>query len=296
MLVVVLVGVAFITLFERKILGYVHIRKGPNIVGFWGLLQPLADAVKLFIKEQAFLLRSNYMVYYYSPSLNIVLSLSCWLIFPFVFCTFSFSYALIFFMCCTALRVYTLLRAGWSSNSKYSLIGALRCVAQTISYEVSLALVIITFVFLSYRYSVHKFLEYQQLIWFSMLLFPLAISWFIRRLAETNRSPFDFAEGESELVSGFNIEYSSGGFAILFMAEYARILFISTLIVLLVIGSFTNSLRFYLKFGLIMYIFILVRGTLPRFRYDKLMALAWKLILPGVLIGMVVVFNITTVF
>ena len=296
LLVVVLVGVAFVTLFERKILGYVHIRKGPNIVGFWGLLQPLADAVKLFIKEQAFLSRSNYLVYYYSPSLNIVLSLRCWVIFPFIFCTFSFAYALIFFMCCTALRVYTLLGAGWSSNSKYSLIGALRCVAQTISYEVSLTLIIITFVFLSCRYSLHKFLEHQQLIWFFMLLFPLAVRWFIRRLAETNRSPFDFAEGESELVSGFNIEYSSGGFAILFIAEYTRILFISALIVLLSMGRFTRSVFFYIKFGFIMYLFILVRGTLPRFRYDKLISLAWKLILPGVLIRIVVVVNLVARF
>ncbi len=289
-------GVAFITLFERKILGYVHIRKGPNIVGYWGILQPLADAVKLFVKEQAYVLRSNYLIYYYSPSLNIVLSLRCWLIFPYIYFTFSFEYSLIFFICCTALRVYTLLGAGWSSNSKYSLIGSLRCVAQTISYEVRLALILITFVFLTRSYASKNFIEYQIYIWFIILIFPLAVRWFIRRLAETNRSPFDFAEGESELVSGFNIEYSSGGFAILFMAEYARILFMRCLIVLITIGSFTRSIIFFLKFGVIIYLFILVRGTLPRFRYDKLINLAWKLILPGVLISIIFVLNFLGIF
>lgn len=283
LVVVALVGVAFITLFERKILGYVHIRKGPNIVGYWGILQPLADAVKLFIKEQAYLMRSNYFVFYLSPSLNIFLSLSCWLIFPYVFFTFSFSYSLLFFMCCTALRVYRLLGAGWSSNSKYSLIGSLRCVAQTVSYEVSLAMILLVFVFLSCSYNFAFFWKFQVYVWFILLLFPLGVRWFIRSLAETNRSPFDFAEGESELVSGFNVEYSSGGFAILFMAEYARILFIRGLMVGLCMRGRASELMFFLKLGFIMYLFILVRGTLPRFRYDKLMHLAWKAILPGVL-------------
>lgn len=283
LVVVALVGVAFITLFERKILGYVHIRKGPNIVGYWGILQPLADAVKLFIKEQAYLIRSNYFVFYLSPSLNMFLSLSCWLIFPYVFFSFSFSYSLLFFMCCTALRVYRLLGAGWSSNSKYSLIGSLRCVAQTVSYEVRLAIILLVFVFLSCTYNFSFFWKFQIYAWFMLLLFPLAISWFIRRLAETNRSPFDFAEGESELVSGFNVEYSSGGFAILFMAEYARILFMRGLIVGLCIRGRARELLFFLKLGFIIYLFILIRGTLPRFRYDKLIHLAWKAMLPGVL-------------
>jgi NADH-ubiquinone oxidoreductase chain 1 len=176
------------------------------------------------------------------------------------------------------------------------LIGALRCVAQTISYEVRLALILITFVFLTRRYASKNFMIYQNYAWFMILIFPLAVRWFIRRLAETNRSPFDFAEGESELVSGFNIEYSSGGFAILFMAEYARILFMRCLIVLVTIGRFTSRILFFLKFGLIIYLFILVRGTLPRFRYDKLMNLAWKLILPGVLLVIVFVLNLIGIF
>lgn len=292
LVIVVLVGVAFITLFERKILGYVHIRKGPNIVGYWGILQPLADAVKLFIKEQAYLIRSNYFVYYLSPSFNIFLSLSCWLVIPYAFFSLSFEYSLLFFMCCTALSVYRLLGAGWSSNSKYALIGSLRCVAQTVSYEVSLALILFCFVILTLCYELGSYSRFQDYAWFIILLLPLGICWFVSRLAETNRAPFDFAEGESELVSGFNIEYSSGGFAILFIAEYARILFIRGLFVAILMGSSARREFFYLKLGMIIYFFILVRGTLPRFRYDKLMSLAWKLILPGVLLSMIIVSNI----
>lgn len=286
MVVVVLVGVAFITLFERKILGYVHLRKGPRIVGYWGLLQPVADAVKLFIKEQVSLVYSNYFVYYLSPSFNILLSLSCWTVFPFVGFTFRFEYSILFFMCCIALRVYSLLGVGWSSNSKYAIIGALRFVAQTISYEVRLALILMVFVYLRLWYNLKGFRVQQQYAWFFFLLLPVGVGWMVRSLAEVNRTPFDFAEGESELVSGFNVEYSSGGFAILFMAEYGRILFMSGLFAVLLLGRGVGSISFYLKLGFIIYLIILLRGTLPRFRYDKLMFLAWKLLLPGVLLVM----------
>ena len=274
MVIVVLAGVAFITLFERKILGYVHLRKGPNIVGYWGLLQPMADAVKLFIKEQVSLAYSNYFVYYLSPSFNILLSLSCWVVFPFIGFTFSFEYSILFFICCIALSVYSLLGVGWSSNSKYAIIGALRFVAQTISYEVRLALILMIFVYIRSRYSLKDFGAFQQYIWFFFLIIPVGVGWMVRSLAEVNRTPFDFAEGESELVSGFNVEYSSGGFAILFMAEYGRILFIRGLFAVLLLGRGAGGGLFYLKLGLIIYVIILLRGTLPRFRYDKLIFLA----------------------
>lgn len=163
--------------------------------------------------------------------------------------------------------------------------------AQTVSYEVRLALILMGFVFLTLSYDLRRFRKYQRTIWFLILLLPLRIGWFIRRLAETNRAPFDFAEGESELVSGFNVEYSSGGFAILFMAEYGRILFIRGLFAVIIIGGLGSEFRFYFKLGLVMNVFILVRGTVPRFRYDKLIGLAWKIMLPRVLVVLIVVCN-----
>uniref|UniRef100_UPI0030FF13DD NADH dehydrogenase subunit 1 n=1 Tax=Prodasineura croconota TaxID=1407214 RepID=UPI0030FF13DD len=278
--VCVLVGVAFLTLLERKVLGYMQIRKGPNKVGYCGVLQPFSDAVKLFNKEQTFPMSSNYFPYYFSPVLSLFISLFCWMVFPFYFGNISFDLGLIFFLCCTSLGVYTVMIAGWSSNSVYSLLGALRAVAQTISYEVSLALILMSFIFLCEGYSLKDFLYFQEYIWFMFLAFPLMIVWFASCLAETNRTPFDFAEGESELVSGFNIEYSSGGFALIFMSEYASILFMSMLFVILFLGSALYSFLFFIELVFISFCFIWVRGTLPRYRYDKLMYLAWKSFLP----------------
>jgi NADH-ubiquinone oxidoreductase chain 1 len=173
--------------------------------------------------------------------------------------------------------------AGWASNSNYALLGGLRAVAQTISYEVRLALILLSFVFLIQRYHVLDFRKFQEGVWFIVLTIPLAIIWFASCLAETNRTPFDFAEGESELVSGFNVEYRSGGFALIFLAEYARILFMRMLFVVIFLGSNIYRILFYIKLGVLAFIFIWVRGTLPRFRYDKLMFLAWKSYLPAAL-------------
>uniref|UniRef100_UPI0030FE9B52 NADH dehydrogenase subunit 1 n=1 Tax=Prodasineura autumnalis TaxID=193254 RepID=UPI0030FE9B52 len=278
--VCVLVGVAFLTLLERKVLGYMQIRKGPNKVGYCGVVQPFSDAIKLFNKEQTFPMSSNYFPYYFSPVMSLFISLFCWMVFPFYFGNISFDLGLVFFLCCTSLGVYTVMIAGWSSNSAYSLLGALRAVAQTISYEVSLALILMSFIFLCEGYSLKDFLYFQDYIWFMFLAFPLMIVWFASCLAETNRTPFDFAEGESELVSGFNIEYSSGGFALIFMSEYASILFMSMLFVVLFLGSMVYSFLFFIELVFISFCFIWVRGTLPRYRYDKLMYLAWKSFLP----------------
>nr|AVN67285.1 NADH dehydrogenase subunit 1 [Archimandrita tessellata] len=280
LLVCVLVGVAFLTLLERKVLGYVHIRKGPNKVGFIGILQPFSDAVKLFTKEQTFPLTSNYISYYFSPIFSLFLSLVVWLTVPYVSGMYSFELGLLFFLSCTSLGVYTVMIAGWSSNSNYSLLGGLRAVAQTISYEVSLALILLSFIFLVGSYNLMIFYEFQVNIWLLFMTAPLSLIWFTSCLAETNRTPFDFAEGESELVSGFNVEYSSGGFALIFLAEYTSILFMSMLFCVIFLGSDTNSLMFYLSLSFISFTFIWVRGTLPRFRYDKLMYLAWKSFLP----------------
>nr|YP_010155444.1 NADH dehydrogenase subunit 1 [Haemagogus albomaculatus]QQX45024.1 NADH dehydrogenase subunit 1 [Haemagogus albomaculatus] len=280
LVICVMVGVAFLTLLERKVLGYIQIRKGPNKVGFMGLLQPFSDAVKLFTKEQTYPLLSNYIFYYFSPIFSLFLSLLIWMSMPYLIKLYSFNLGILFFLCITSLGVYTVMVAGWSSNSNYALLGGLRAVAQTISYEVSLALILLSFVFLIGNYNFLNFYLFQKYMWFIVFCLPLALVWFASCLAETNRTPFDFAEGESELVSGFNIEYSSGGFALIFLAEYSSILFMSMLFSVIFLGSDIYSILFFLKLTLISFLFIWVRGTLPRFRYDKLMYLAWKSFLP----------------
>nr|YP_009499431.1 NADH dehydrogenase subunit 1 [Oberthueria jiatongae]AWT58475.1 NADH dehydrogenase subunit 1 [Oberthueria jiatongae] len=276
----VLVGVAFLTLLERKVLGYIQIRKGPNKVGLMGILQPFSDAIKLFTKEQTYPSFSNYLIYYFSPVISFILSLFIWLLVPYFFNMVMFNLGILFFFCCTSLGVYSVMIAGWSSNSNYSLLGGLRAVAQTISYEVSLALIFISAVLLIMDFNLVNFFYYQKYVWFLMIMFPLCLCWFSSMLAETNRTPFDFAEGESELVSGFNIEYSSGGFALIFLAEYSSILFMSLLYVIVYLGGYELNFFFYFKLVMISFLFIWVRGTLPRYRYDKLMYLAWKIYLP----------------
>nr|YP_009497835.1 NADH dehydrogenase subunit 1 [Prismostictoides unihyala]AWT58514.1 NADH dehydrogenase subunit 1 [Prismostictoides unihyala] len=276
----VLIGVAFLTLLERKVLGYIQIRKGPNKVGFWGIIQPFSDAIKLFTKEQTHPNFSNYLSYYFSPVMSFILSLLIWMLIPYMFNLISFNLGVLFFLCCTSLGVYTVMVAGWSSNSNYALLGGLRAVAQTISYEVSLALIFMSSIILIMDFNLMSFFIYQQTVWFIYIMIPLCLCWISSMLAETNRTPFDFAEGESELVSGFNIEYSSGGFALIFLAEYASILFMSLLFTIVYLGGYEMNLFFYLKLSFISFLFIWVRGTLPRYRYDKLMYLAWKGYLP----------------
>nr|AVE15754.1 NADH dehydrogenase subunit 1 [Creobroter sp. JZ-2017] len=280
LVIFVMVGVAFFTLLERKVLGYIHLRKGPNKVGFVGILQPFSDAIKLFCKEHVNPMISNYLLYYVCPIFSLFLSLILWMLMPYMSGMFTFNLGLFFFLVCTSMGVYTVMLAGWSSNSNYALLGGLRAVAQTISYEVSLALILLSFIFLISSYSLFDFFYYQMGIWFLFFCFPLCNIWFVSGLAETNRSPFDFAEGESELVSGFNVEYGSGGFALIFLSEYSSILFMSMLMCVIFLGSDLNSFMFYLSLILISFMYIWVRGTLPRYRYDKLMNLAWKGFLP----------------
>nr|QOL00659.1 NADH dehydrogenase subunit 1 [Leuconemacris litangensis] len=279
LIICVLISVAFLTLLERKVLGYIQIRKGPNKVGFIGIPQPFSDAIKLICKEQPIPIMTNYLLYYFSPVFNLMISLIVWMIFPYLTYMCSFSYGF-FFLCCTSLGVYTVMIAGWSSNSNYSLLGSLRSVAQTISYEVSLALILLSFFILIGSFNMLDFMNHQFYCWFMMISFPLSLACFASCLAETNRTPFDFAEGESELVSGFNIEYGAGGFTLIFLAEYTSIVFMSMLFTLIFLGGDFYSYIFYLKLTIMSFLFIWVRGTLPRFRYDKLMYLAWKSFLP----------------
>nr|QLA74169.1 NADH dehydrogenase subunit 1 [Leptomias sp. DX-2020] len=280
LVVCVLVGVAFLTLMERKVLGYIQIRKGPNKVGFIGLLQPFSDAIKLFTKEQTIPQMSNFNLYYISPVVNLFLALLLWISMPFLTVNLNFSFSLLFFLCVSSLGVYTIMLAGWSSNSNYAMLGSLRSVAQTISYEVSLVLILMSFLFMISSFDMYDLEKYQENIWFIFLLLPSSMMWVVSSLAETNRTPFDFAEGESELVSGFNVEYSSGGFAMIFLAEYSNILFMSMLCSMLFLGGGLGSWMFYLKIVFMSFLWLWVRGTLPRYRYDKLMYLAWKSYLP----------------
>lgn len=257
-----------------------QIRKGPNIVGYIGILQPFSDAVKLFTKEQTPPTLSNFFVYYVSPVFSLAISLIGWCVMPYELGMMNFNMGTLFFLCCLRLGVYPVIRAGWSSNSKYSLLGSLRAVAQTISYEVRLALILLRFLFLVGGFNLESFRLYQEKIWFLWLTLPLAGVWLASCLAETNRTPFDFAEGESELVSGFNTEYRGGGFALIFMSEYSRILFMRMLFRLIFLGGDLFRVLFYLKLVGMAFVFVWVRGTLPRLRYDKLMYLAWKSFLP----------------
>nr|YP_010547217.1 NADH dehydrogenase subunit 1 [Abia mengmeng]UYK52130.1 NADH dehydrogenase subunit 1 [Abia mengmeng] len=280
LIIMVLVGVAFLTLFERKVLGYVQFRKGPNKVSITGVMQPFCDAIKLFSKEQVTPFSSNYYPYYFSPIFSLFLSLILWLVMPYFTNMYSFDLGVLFLLCCMSVSVYSIMISGWSSNSKYSVLGGLRSVAQTISYEVSMVIIFLFFLTLIESFGLSDFCKYQTHWCFVFISFPLSLIWLIISLAETSRTPFDFSEGESELVSGFNVEYGSGGFALIFMAEYASILFMSMLFGLMFLGANLYSLFFYMEVIFISYLIILIRGTLPRLRYDKLMMMAWKSFLP----------------
>nr|ATY48743.1 NADH dehydrogenase subunit 1 [Gynaephora aureata] len=276
----VFIGVAFLTLLERKVLGYIQVRKGPNKLGIVGIMQPFSDAINLFMKEIMYLSYSNYIVYYFSPVISLILSLLIWMVIPYYFNMLSFNLGILFIISCLSMGVYGIMVAGWSSNSNYSLLGSLRSVAQTISYEVSLVMILLSSILMVMDFNLMYFFFYQLNIWFLILMFPLSLCWISSMLAETNRTPFDFAEGESELVSGFNVEYSGGGFALIFLSEYSSILFMSLMFVLIYMGGYELTLFFYLKLLFISFLFIWIRGTLPRYRYDKLMYLAWKSYLP----------------
>nr|YP_010411507.1 NADH dehydrogenase subunit 1 [Pissodes yunnanensis]URP30508.1 NADH dehydrogenase subunit 1 [Pissodes yunnanensis] len=280
LIICVLVGVAFLTLLERKVLGYIHVRKGPNKNGYVGLLQPFSDAIKLFTKEQSFPYMSNMVIFYLSPISTLFLSLFLWLCMPLFSTGMSFNLSILFFLSVSSLSVYTIMLAGWSSNSNYAMLGSLRSVAQTISYEVSLIIILLSFLFMILSFNIFDLMKFQKYSWFIFFMLPLSLMWIVSSLAETNRSPFDFAEGESELVSGFNVEYSSGSFAMIFLSEYASILFMSMFSSMLFLGGNFFQFTFFLKLSFISFLWIWVRGTLPRYRYDKLMYLAWKSYLP----------------
>nr|AUR39870.1 NADH dehydrogenase subunit 1 [Agonita chinensis] len=276
----VLISVAYLTLFERKILGYIQIRKGPNKVGFLGLVQPFSDAIKLFTKEQVNPIMSNFLLYYLSPVFMLFLSLIIWLSFPYFYWKIDFDFSILFIISLSSMSVYGIMIAGWSSNSIYSLLGGIRSIAQTISYEVSMIMLIMSLLIYNCGFSIFNFFQFQEYIWFIFMFFPLSLMIFVVFLAETNRTPFDLSEGESELVSGFNVEYSSGSFAMIFLSEYSSIIFMSMVYSLFFLGGNYYSLFFYFKVLFLCYLWIWIRGSLPRIRYDKLMNLTWTVFLP----------------
>nr|YP_448894.1 NADH dehydrogenase subunit 1 [Malacochersus tornieri]AAY62511.1 NADH dehydrogenase subunit 1 [Malacochersus tornieri] len=283
----ILIAVAFFTLTERKMLSHMQLRKGPNTVGLFGMLQPMADGLKLFIKEPNYPLNSSIILFILSPILALVLSLLSWLPLPIPFPLADFNLSILFLLSISSMLVYSILWSGWASNSKYALMGALRAVAQTISYEVTLALILLSLTLFSGGFNLQMFMVTQEPMYLVFSSWPLMMMWYISTLAETNRAPFDLAEGESELVSGFNVEYAAGSFTMFFMSEYLNILMMNTLTTILFLNpAHTNntpelfSLSLTSKAILLSTGFLWIRASYPRFRYDQLMHLLWKNFLP----------------
>lgn len=291
-LIPLLVGIAYLTLVERKVLGYIQCRKGPNIVGVYGLLQPLADGLKLFTKEIVLPNHANLFIYIIAPILSLTLAFIAWGVIPYGqgVVLSDLGVGVLYLFAASSISVYAVLMSGWASNSKYAFLGAIRAAAQMISYEVSIGLIIISVVLCVGSFNLTEIVLTQKTVWLLVPLFPAAIMFFVSALAETNRVPFDLVEGESELVSGFNVEYSSMSFALFFLAEYCHIILMSAFGVILFLGGWVSwgSEDFYfsnlswlgIKIGLIIFLFIWIRGSYPRIRYDQLMALLWKTYLP----------------
>tara|TARA_B110001450_G_C17653200_1_gene494138 strand:- start:1547 stop:2539 length:993 start_codon:yes stop_codon:yes gene_type:complete len=289
-----LVAIAYFTLAERKVLASIQRRRGPSIVGIWGLGQPLADGLKLLVKESILPSNSNVIIFVIAPILTFLLSLLGWAVIPFSQTSVlsDLNIGLLYIFAVSSLGVYGIICSGWASNSKYAFLGALRSAAQMVSYEVSIGLIIISVLLCAGSLNLSKVILAQESIWYIIPLFPVFIMFFVSALAETNRAPFDLPEAEAELVAGYNVEYSAMGFALFFLGEYANILMMCALCTILFLGGwlplfpflpFTlipGSLWFGLKVAFMAFAFIWVRAAYPRYRYDQLMRLGWKVFLP----------------
>jgi len=290
-MLIIIVGIAFLTLFERKFLGYIQDRKGPNKVGFLGILQPFSDVIKLLNKEFFYIDKINLYLYYFRVILILFLSIIVWLIYPFFYNGYGIKFGVLYLMRVLRIGVYPLIIGGWSSNSNYSILGAIRSIAQSVSYEVILFLIIFTVILLIERYSFNELFKFQFYIKFIVILIPIYLIFIVRLLIELNRTPFDLVEGESELVSGFNTEYFRGGFALIFIAEYLRIIFIRFLISLLFVGFSLFRIIFNLSWLFHIFFIIWIRGVIPRIRYDELIYICWKKFLSCVLIYLFFVYS-----
>ena len=289
-----LIAVAYLTLAERRVIGFMQLRKGPNVVGPFGLLQPFADALKLMAKETILPAGANKIVFLLAPMLTFILAIVAWAVIPFGegLVIADINVGILYLFAISSLGVYGVIMAGWASNSKYAFLGALRSAAQMVSYEVSMGLVIISVLLCVGSLNLSTIVEAQRGMWFAIPLFPMFIVFFISTLAETNRAPFDLPEGESELVAGYFVEYSSMSFALFFLGEYANMILMSSMTVVLFMGGWLppfdifpfnvvpGPIWFILKIILVLFVFLWVRATTPRYRYDQLMRLGWKIFLP----------------
>ena len=296
-----LIGVAYLTLAERRVIGFMQLRKGPNVVGPFGLLQPFADALKLLSKETILPAGADKVTFVIAPMLTFVLALVAWAVIPFgeSLVIADINVGILYLFAVSSLGVYGIIMAGWASNSKYAFLGALRSAAQMVSYEVSMGLVILTVLLCVGSLNLSDIIEAQRTVWFALPLFPMFIVFFISTLAETNRAPFDLPEGESELVAGYFVEYSSMSFALFFLGEYANMILMSAMTTILFLGGWLppfdiyplniipGPIWFILKICFVLFVFLWMRATTPRYRYDQLMRLGWKVFLPFSLIWVV---------
>ena len=296
-----LILIAYLTYFERKVIGAIQLRKGPNVVGPFGLFQPIADGIKLLTKETIFPENSNKLIFIFSPILTFTLALIGWAVIPidFKIVLADINVGVMYIFAVSSLGVYGIIMAGWASNSRYAFLGALRSAAQMISYEVSIGLIIISVLITSGSLNLSEIVIKQQNMWYIIPHFPMFVIFFISTLAETNRAPFDLPEAESELVAGYNVEYSSMSFGLFFLGEYGNMILMSSMSTILFLGGWLppadiNFLQnipgfiwFLLKVTFLLFLFLWVRATLPRYRYDQLMRLGWKVFLPLSLIWVV---------
>jgi NADH-quinone oxidoreductase subunit H len=305
-----LISVAYLTLAERKVIGWMQLRKGPNVVGPFGLLQPFADGAKLFLKETIIPAGSSRFLFIFAPMLTFILSLVAWAVIPFDagWVLADINVGILYLFAISSLGVYGIIIAGWASNSKYAFLGALRSAAQMVSYEVSMGFVIVSVLLIVGSLNLSDIVEKQKTVWFFIPMFPMFVIFFISALAETNRAPFDLPEAEAELVSGYNVEYSAMTFALFFLGEYANMILMSGMTAVLFLGGWLPPMDiapfnlipgviwFALKIAFVLFCFLWVRATFPRYRYDQLMRLGWKVFLPFTLFWVVATAGVLVAF